>query len=72
MTEELNNWTVFSDRAKEQKTGVSGLAMLSVPILVAIFGGKPSVGLLLHMLCIWAIFWIPAFAGMTFFELFLI
>jgi len=54
------------------KTGVSDLAMLSVPILGAIFGGKPSVGLLLHMLCIWAIFWIPAFAGMTFFELFLI
>ena len=33
------------------KTGVSGLAMLAVPILAAIFGGKPSAGLLLPMLC---------------------
>ena len=38
------------------KTGVSGAAMLAVPILAGIFGGKPSVGLILPMLCFADIF----------------
>ena len=38
------------------KTGISGLGMLIVPVLAAIFGGKPSVGILLPMLCVGDIF----------------
>jgi uncharacterized membrane protein YfcA len=34
------------------KTGLSGTGMLIVPIMAAIFGGKPSTGLVLPMLCI--------------------
>jgi len=34
------------------KTGISGAGMLAIPILAGIFGGKPSAGLLLPMLCI--------------------
>jgi len=32
------------------KTGISGAGLIAVPLLAAIFGGKPSVGLLLPML----------------------
>ncbi|MFC1562791.1 sulfite exporter TauE/SafE family protein [candidate division KSB1 bacterium] len=38
------------------KTGLSGMGMLVVPILAGIFGGKPSVGIMLPMLCIGDIF----------------
>jgi len=38
------------------KTGITGLGMLAVPILAGIFGGKPSVGLLLPMLCFGDVF----------------
>ncbi len=38
------------------KVGISGLAMLAVPILAEIFGGRPSTGILLPMLCIGDIF----------------
>ncbi|MBN1291231.1 MAG: sulfite exporter TauE/SafE family protein [Candidatus Latescibacteria bacterium] len=38
------------------KTGLNGAAMLVVPILAGIFGSKPSVGLLLPMLCFADIF----------------
>ena len=34
------------------KTGISGAGLIAVPILAAIFGGRPSVGLLLPMLII--------------------
>ncbi len=34
------------------KTGLSGTGMLVVPIMAAVFGGKPSAGLVLPMLCI--------------------
>jgi hypothetical protein len=32
------------------KTGLSGLGLMVVPILASVFGGRPSVGLLLPML----------------------
>ena len=32
------------------KTGISGAGLIAVPVLAAIFGGRPSVGLLLPML----------------------
>ena len=32
------------------KTGISGISLAVVPILTAVFGGKPSVGLLLPIL----------------------
>ena len=38
------------------KTGISGAGLIAVPVLAAIFGGKPSVGLLLPMLVIADIF----------------
>lgn len=38
------------------KTGVTGLGMLNVVLLAAIFGGKPSTGMLLPMLCFADIF----------------
>ncbi len=38
------------------KTGISGAGMLVVPILAGIFGGRPSAGLLLPMLCFGDIF----------------
>ncbi|MFC1608456.1 TSUP family transporter, partial [Candidatus Latescibacterota bacterium] len=38
------------------KTGLAGAAMLVVPVLAGIFGGKPSVGLLLPMLCFGDVF----------------
>jgi uncharacterized membrane protein YfcA len=38
------------------KTGVTGLGMLNVVLFAAIFGGKPSTGLLLPMLCFADIF----------------
>lgn len=34
------------------KTGIGGAGMLSIPILASIFGGKPSAGLLLPILCV--------------------
>jgi len=34
------------------KTGISGAGLIAVPVLAAIFGGRPSVGLLLPMLVI--------------------
>jgi uncharacterized membrane protein YfcA len=34
------------------KTGLSGTGMIIVPIMAAVFGGKPSTGLVLPMLCI--------------------
>ncbi len=34
------------------KTGISGAGLIAVPVLAAIFGGRPSVGLLLPMLII--------------------
>jgi uncharacterized membrane protein YfcA len=34
------------------KTGISGAGMIAVPVLATIFGGRPSVGLLLPMLVI--------------------
>lgn len=34
------------------KTGLSGTGMVVVPIMAAVFGGKPSTGLVLPMLCI--------------------
>ncbi len=38
------------------KTGIGGMGILVVPIFAAMFGGKPSVGLVLPMLCIADIF----------------
>ena len=32
------------------KTGLSGVGLMVVPILASVFGGRPSVGLLLPML----------------------
>lgn len=34
------------------KTGLSGTGMLVVPVMAAVFGGKPSTGIVLPMLCI--------------------
>ena len=34
------------------KTGVTGIGMLAVPIMVGIFGGRPSAGIVLPMLCL--------------------
>lgn len=34
------------------KTGLSGTGMIIVPVMAAVFGGKPSTGLVLPMLCI--------------------
>ena len=38
------------------KTGISGAGLIAVPVLAGIFGGRPSVGLLLPMLIIADIF----------------
>ena len=38
------------------KTGLGGLGMIVVPLLAGIFGGRPSVGILLPMLCMGDIF----------------
>lgn len=34
------------------KTGLSGTGMIIVPIMAAVFGGKPSTGIVLPMLCV--------------------
>ena len=34
------------------KTGVAGVGMLAVPIMAGIFGGRPSAGIVLPMLCV--------------------
>ena len=47
------------------KTGLSGAAMLVVPVLAGIFGGKPSVGLLLPLLCFGDVFGVSYYSRHT-------
>ncbi|MCC8088160.1 MAG: sulfite exporter TauE/SafE family protein [Rikenellaceae bacterium] len=64
MTEFLTNFTGINGTAQwavlffcavligMSKTGIQGIGTLVVPVLALVFGGKPSTGLLLPMLCL--------------------
>ena len=45
------SWVVMAVFVGMSKTGVLGLAVLTVPLLAMTFGAKPSTGLMLPVLC---------------------
>ena len=45
------SWVVMAVFVSMSKTGVLGLAILTVPLLAMTFGAKPSTGLMLPVLC---------------------